>query len=275
MKDVIIQGDTLETLRTLESDSVDMGVTSPPYNKRNVGGGIFRAIEYDKVSDNLPEDVYQQNQIDVLNELYRIIIPGGSFFYNHKVRHLKGIATFPLEWLMKADWHIRQEIIWVRTTCTEWGGYRFHPKDERIYWLYKPVDNNVIGTRIESKHAVCSSVWGMMPDLDNPHPAPFPVLLPLRCILSIMDGKKGLVIDPYLGSGSTAIASKLLGCCYVGIEISENYIEHARKRISEYKSYKYILDDELKTHIIKNSYKDRQKKKKKANIDVFFDEERR
>ena len=83
----IILGDVLEVLKTLEDNSVDMGVTSPPYNKKkNKKGVLVKDINYTDIEDHLPEDQYQQEQVDILNELYRVIKPGGSFFYNHKIR---------------------------------------------------------------------------------------------------------------------------------------------------------------------------------------------
>ena len=81
----IINGDTLEELKKLPSNFVDMGITSPPYNKgEKQKGWLVKNIEYDNVSDKKEENQYQKEQIEVLNEIYRIIKPGGSFFYNHK-----------------------------------------------------------------------------------------------------------------------------------------------------------------------------------------------
>ena len=72
-------GDVLEVLRTLEDNSVDMGVTSPPYNKKkNKKGGLVKDIKYTDIEDHLPEDQYQEEQIEILNELYRVIKPGGT-----------------------------------------------------------------------------------------------------------------------------------------------------------------------------------------------------
>ena len=78
----IFEGDVLDVLRKLDSDSIDLGITSPPYNKGRKGSKIVPAVIYDKFDDDLPEEIYQQQQIEVLNELYRVIKPGGSFFYN-------------------------------------------------------------------------------------------------------------------------------------------------------------------------------------------------
>ena len=79
--DRVICGDALDILRKIPDNSIDMGVTSPPYNKReNKKGWLVNKVVYKGATDNLPEEEYQRLQIDVLNELYRVIKPGGSFF---------------------------------------------------------------------------------------------------------------------------------------------------------------------------------------------------
>ena len=65
----LILGDTLEVLKNIDSEYFDLGITSPPYNKKNVQGKIIKKVEYDLYDDNLPEELYQQNQIDVLINL--------------------------------------------------------------------------------------------------------------------------------------------------------------------------------------------------------------
>ena len=81
----LLLGDTLKMLQKIDSDYFDLGITSPPYNKKNNQGEIIKKVEYDNYNDNQPEEIYQQHQIEVLNEIYRTIKPGGSFFYNHKL----------------------------------------------------------------------------------------------------------------------------------------------------------------------------------------------
>jgi modification methylase len=56
----ILKGDVLEVLKTLDDNSIDLGVTSPPYNKGLKGGPIVKKVQYDAFEDNLPEDEYQQ-----------------------------------------------------------------------------------------------------------------------------------------------------------------------------------------------------------------------
>ena len=59
----IIKGDVLDVLKTLEPNSIDLGITSPPYNKGKKGGPIVKSVVYDKFDDNLPEEIYQEQQI--------------------------------------------------------------------------------------------------------------------------------------------------------------------------------------------------------------------
>lgn len=258
----IIRGDTLNVLKQLPDNFVDIGITSPPYNKgENKKGWLVDNVIYDTVSDRQPEDVYQRQQIDVLNELYRIIKPGGSFFYNHKIRWEKGDMIHPMDWLRKTMWTIRQEIIWDRMIAGNIRGWRFWQVDERIYWLYKPKDNYKIGTELNPKHAMLTSIWRIAPERNNPHPAPFPLALPIRIIYSILDGKKGIVIDPYCGSGTTLVAAKILNCDYIGIEISRNYISFAEKRLEHFYDELEIAQKEINKHTLKNISKNRNKRK--------------
>ena len=83
-------GDVVELLKTFDNDVVDLTITSPPYNKLGKGGQVVPKIEYDSFDDNLPEDVYQKQQIEVLNEIYRITKPGVSIFYNNMFRWFNG-----------------------------------------------------------------------------------------------------------------------------------------------------------------------------------------
>ena len=230
---VLVQGNTLKKLKELESDSIDLGITSPPYNKCNNNGWLVKKVKYESHADNMNEDDYQEDQIQVLNELYRVIKPGGSFFYNHKLRWAKGELLHPFNWLNKTSWTIKQEIIWNRKITGNVRGWRFWGIDERIYWLYKPIGTNKIGKELKSKHALLSSIWEIRPENNNPHPAPFPIDIPARIIYSIMDDEDGIVIDPYSGSGTTLVAAKLLGKKYVGIELSKEYIKMATQRINK------------------------------------------
>jgi modification methylase len=254
--DEIVQGETLKILRTLGSDSFDVGVTSPPYNKQEKNNGwLVKNVQYDTYKDTETEEKYQKNQVEVLDEIFRVTKEGGSFFYNHKTRWDRGHMIHPMEWLRKTKWTVRQEIIWDRMIAANIRGWRFWQTDERIYWLYKPIATQKIGREIPSRHALLTSVWRFPPERDNPHPAPFPIVLPLRCIYSILDEKRGAaVLDPYMGSGSTAVAAKLLGQNYFGIDISKEYVGLAKKRLSNIKRYADVLNEEIGRHVVKKNF---------------------
>ena len=218
-------GDSIELSKELEDNSIDCTVTSPPYNKCGVGGGLFRKIEYAAFDDPIPEDKYQDHQIELLNLLFDKTKPVGSFFYNHKVRYFKGNAISPWQWLTRTKWHIREEIVWNRGSGPEISGYRFIQIDERVYWLCKGEKH----PRLPRRSANYGTEWKFGHEMSNPHPAPYPIKLPLRCIQGIMQ-EKGVILDPYSGSGTTGLAAKLLGHDYIGFDLSDEYHDMARKR---------------------------------------------
>ncbi|MEO0021465.1 MAG: site-specific DNA-methyltransferase [candidate division WOR-3 bacterium] len=257
----IICGDALTVLRELPDNIVDIGITSPPYNKgENKKGWLVPAVRYVGASDRLPESLYQEQQIDVLNEIYRITKPGGSFFYNHKVRWEKGILLHPMDWLRKTKWIIRQEIIWDRMIAANIRGWRFWQVEERIYWLFKPKGRNLIGDELRPEHARLTSIWRFPPEQNNPHPAPFPIALPVRVIISILNDSKGLVLDPYCGSGTTLVVAKILGHSFIGIDISEEYTRLTEQRLSNYLKEVPLVNEEIAKHKVTKTFKERKAK---------------
>ena len=256
----LIVGDALQVLKTLPSDFVDVTVTSPPYNKgERDKGWLVDKVVYDTAVDRKAEAEYQAEQIAVLNELYRVTKPGGSLFYNHKIRWVRGQLIHPYEWVSKTRWVLRQEIIWHRKIAANLRGWRFWQVDERIYWLYKPrYEGDVIGEELNSRHALLTSVWQIRPGQDKRHPNPFPIELPTRCIYSVLDGRRGVVLDPYCGIGTTLVAAKLLNCDYLGIDISEIYITIAQKRLENCEVERNAVLKELELHSVRKTFRERK-----------------
>jgi len=260
--DRIIQGDALTILRTLPDEIVDVGVTSPPYNKgENKRGWLVRDVKYAHATDKLPEDLYQENQVAVLNEIYRVTKPGGAFFYNHKIRWERGALLHPMDWLRRTRWIVKQEIIWDRMIAANIRGWRFWQVEERIYWLYKPKGRNLIGDELKPRHALLSSIWRFPPEQKNPHPAPFPIALPVRAIYSIMDERRdGVVIDPYCGSGTTLVAARLLGHNFIGIELAPEYVQYAETRLRDYKAELRYANEEIAKHVVTKTFRERKER---------------
>ena len=259
----LILGNTRTSLEKIDTASINLTITSPPYNKqgKNRKGRLVKDVGYDKYKDALPESSYQKNQIAVLDELHRTTVSGGSLFYNHKVRWDKGVMIHPMDWLRKTKWVIRQEIVWDRIIAGNIRGWRFWQIEERIYWLYKPIGNNIIGRELESKSAKLSSVWRAQPESGqkNKHPAPFPLWLPTRIIISLLSEETECVIlDPYSGSGTTAVASKLLGHKYIGIDISESYIKMSSERLDNAMREIHSISEELALHKVDKTFNERK-----------------
>ena len=235
--DRIYNVDVLEGLKSLPDNSIDLIVTSPPYNKgywsknRNMKSGFFRTksrrIDYGVFDDCMPPEEYEQWQRDVLSECCRVIKPTGSIFYNHKPMYRDIVEVNPT---YIYDYPLKQTIIWNRnsTAMLSTTAY-FYTFYEYLFWLKKDYGARPYFNR---KSAVFqSSVWKITPAKNNNHPAPFPIELPENCILACT--KEGdVVLDPFMGSGTTALAAKKHGRHYLGFELNPDYIEEANKRLS-------------------------------------------
>jgi modification methylase len=105
-----------------------------------------------------------------------------------------------------------------------------------------------------------TSVWEIPPERDQRHPNPFPIELPTRCIFSVLDGRKGVVLDPYCGIGTTLVAAKLLGCDYLGIDISETYVAIACERLQNAEVERARVAAELSLHVVRKTFKERKER---------------
>ena len=88
------------------------------------------------------------------------------------------------------------------------------------------------GFRLAPRANAYGSVWNIKQEHNNPHPAPFPVELALRCVRSVGEG---VVLDPFIGSGTTAIAAEMAGVPWLGIEKSPQYMRMANDRIDAHR----------------------------------------
>ena len=227
----------LETMSKIDDNFVDLIVTSPPYNKgywssnRNVNNGFktkSRRIEYDNFNDNLKPEEYIKIQKKIIEECLRILKPTGSLFYNHQPIQKLHQEINPL---YIYDFPLKQTIIWNRKNTPKIDKSYFFPIIEYIYWIQKTKTSRVKFNRKKSLFNKC--IWDISPDVRNKFPAPFPIEIPLNCILSCTN-KNDIVYDPFIGSGTTALACVLTKRNYIGSEISKKYFEIVNKRI-EYK----------------------------------------
>ena len=227
LKNKIINDDVHKTLLNIPDDSVDLIITSPPYNLGNDHHtGNKRHMAY---SDNLPENIYQEQQIDVLNECYRILRHDGSMFYNHKNRIRKGEQITPYQWLLKTQFIIKQELVWFNRS-QNFDKIRFYPMTERIYWLTKSPKTKLFNA-INHHDVFDTKDWPTV-GTKGKHTRAFPVEMPRDIIKCFSDAE--LIFDPYMGSGTVAVAALMEGRNYFGIEINPEFIDIANNRINQY-----------------------------------------
>ncbi len=231
-KDKIIRGDCLEIMKEMPDNSIDIVITSPPYNLKNSTGnglkngsggkwanaGLIKG--YAGYNDNMPHDKYVEWQRACLSEMYRLIKNDGAIFYNHKWRVQGGLLQDRHD--IVKDFPVRQIIIWKRKGGINFNPGYFLPTYEVIYLIPKPK------FKLAPKANAYGDVWEFKQEMKNPHPAPFPVALIERIIYST---EAQIILDPFMGSGTTAVAAIRHKRNYIGIDLSEEYCKMAEKRI--------------------------------------------
>ena len=138
--------DCMEGMKRFPNGSVDLIITSPPYNlgsRHHTGSKTFKP--YNTYTDNMPEPEYQEWQVDFLKECFRVLTDDGSMFYNHKNRIRDGVQITPYEWLLKSPFVIKQELVWFNRS-QNFDKCRFYPMTERVYWLTKSPNTKLINT---------------------------------------------------------------------------------------------------------------------------------
>jgi modification methylase len=225
-------GDCIELMGKMPTGSIDLIVTSPPYNLRNSTGngmkdsrgGKWENAElvkgYETHDDDMPHEEYVRWQRECLAAMMRVLREDGAIFYNHKWRVQGGVMQDRHK--IVEDFPVRQIIIWKRSGGINFNPGYFLPTYEVIYLICKR------DFKLAPKANAQGDVWQIPQESNNPHPAPFPVELAQRCIQSTT---AKTVLDPFMGSGTTAIAAEVCERDWIGLEISKDYCKSARERI--------------------------------------------
>lgn len=238
-----------EQMRHLPDSSVHLMVTSPPYN-------VGKAYDAD-----LTLDEYRAFLRRVMQEVYRVLVPGGRACVN--VANLGRRPYLPLHAFLIADmlelgFLMRGEIIWDKgssaSPSTAWGSWcsPSNPtlRDTHEYILVfckqtfrraQPHDRQSTISRDEFLEFT-KSVWKFPaePASKVGHPAPFPIELPYR-LIQLYTFSNEVVLDPFMGSGTTALASLKAGRFYVGYEIDPEFVALAEKRIEAFRAQKPLF----------------------------------
>ncbi len=227
-----------EDMSIIPDNSLHLMITSPPYNVSK---------EYDK---NLSLDEYLNLLKNAFTETYRVLVNGGRVCIN--VANLGRKPYIPLsdyisKIMIDIGFNMRGEIIWNKASSaspsTAWGSWlsAANPilRDIHEYILIfskgdynrerKDKENTITKEKFME---YTKSIWTMNAESAKKigHPAPFPEELPYR-LIQLYSFKNDIILDPFMGSGTTAVAALKSERYYVGFDISEEYIRIANKRI--------------------------------------------
>ena len=230
-----------EQMEELPDNSVHLMVTSPPYNVGKL---------YDK---NLSLSEYREFLSRVFNEVHRVLVPGGRICFNVANLGRKPylpLDAFIIEDLIKIGFLMRGEVIWDKgataSSSVAWGTFMSakNPvlRDSHEYILMFSKDTFTRGIKEKMKSTMTKeefieytkSVWSFSAESATKigHPAPFPIELPLRCI-KLFTFEDEVILDPFIGSGTTAVAALLSNRHFVGYDNDGEYVKLANRRITE------------------------------------------
>ena len=239
---------TSEKMTEIPDNSVHLMITSPPYNVTK---------EYD---NNLSLQEYLQLLKNVFSETYRVLVNGGRACIN--VANLGRKPYIPLsdyisKIMIEIGYNMRGEIIWNKAASsspsTAWGSWQSasNPilRDIHEYILvFSKGDYTRKGT--EKQNTITrdqfmewtKSIWTMNAESAKRigHPAPFPIELPYR-LIQLYSFKNDIILDPFMGSGTTAIASLKSDRKYIGYDTSQVYVNLANNRTIPHKN-KFIFE---------------------------------
>lgn len=250
----IIRGDCQRALRRMEADSVDVIITSPPYN---IG------LSYRSYPDRKEEDEYLDWMLDVAHGLRRVLRADGSFFLNISGSSAQPWLPFELAVRLRDVFVLQNHISWVKSISVgedSFGHFKpmnsqrfLHRGHEHLFHFtlsgdvkldrlsagvpYK--DKSNIARRGHEQDRRCRGDAWFIPyetvrdrKQKFDHPGTFPVALPEQCLL-LHGQEEAQVLDPFMGTGTTLLAAQRLGCFGVGIEIDPEYVAIARQRLKE------------------------------------------
>jgi site-specific DNA-methyltransferase (adenine-specific) len=258
-------GDCLDVLSQLAEQSIDVIVTSPPYNL---------GIRYRSYDDTMPRREYLEWTGQWIRAVARVLRPEGSLFLNVGAKPTDPWTAIDVAQAVRPHLRLQNTIHWIKSIAIEksLAGARANLEDDLAVGHYKPInsrrfvhdshefvfhftasgdtpiDRQAIGVRYQDQSNVgrwrtagsgvrCRGNTWFIPyetiqsrEKDRPHPATFPPKLPEMCLRLHGLGRVQVVADPFLGLGSTAVACAELGLSFVGIEMDEDYLNQAAAR---------------------------------------------
>jgi site-specific DNA-methyltransferase (adenine-specific) len=240
-----------ELIPKLPDNSIDLVITSPPYNV-DLGQNKYKKDAYDVYKDNKEHWEFIAWLKDVFGNLKPKMVKGGRICINigdgknGSVPTHSDITQFMCKEL---GYLIKTTIVWDKSQTgnrTAWGSWcspanPSFPTPFEYVLVFCNEQQNKDGKReditISSEEFVADSLalWKFTGETQMKkfgHPAMFPVKLPYK-LIQMLSYIGDVVLDPFTGIGSTCVAAELLKRRWIGFELSENYVEEARKRLRQ------------------------------------------
>ena len=242
--DITVYDDDILTIDSIKKNSIDLIVTSPPYDVD---------LKYETYKDNIPYEQYLEFAEKWLTKCYDFAKDEGRFCLNMPLDKNKGgqqsVCADITTIAKKVGWKYHATIIWNEQNIsrrTAWGSWLSASAPfviapvEVIVVLYKKRWKKTDGSKIsditrDEFIEWTNGVWNFNGESKNKigHPSPYPIELPKRCI-KLFSFVGDTVLDPFLGSGTTLVACLLNNRKGIGVDIDKNYCELAVKRLKEY-----------------------------------------
>lgn len=228
--------DCLEYLKTLPDNSVDLVVTDPPYNvsqKTNIKYGDLNIVK------NFGEWDFGFDPEPILAELKRVLKPNGQIFIFCSTEQIPQYMA-----IFKQSWFFRNLLVWYKTNpAPRLSKTNFVFANEYILYAIndpktKPgqVTFNFLGHKEMHNTLITSALQGKERLRDENHKAVHPTQKPLsilKKLIEIASNKGDVVLDPFMGVGSTAVACKQTGRNFVGCELDKKYCKKANWRLKQ------------------------------------------
>lgn len=250
----LICGDCLTALPALSAETVDLVVTSPPYNL---------GLPYRDYADRRSEEDYLGWLLRVAREVRRVMKGDASFFLNISGSSSAPWLPFELIVRLRPLFTLQNHITWIKSIATKddavghfkpVGGQRFlHHNHEHIFHLTLSgdvkLDRLAIGVPFKDKSNIArrghlkdlrcrGNTWFIPYDTVQSkaakfhHPGTFPLALPRWCI-RLHGRSNAVVLDPFMGTGTTLVAAELEGASGIGIDIDASYVNVAHRRLAQ------------------------------------------
>lgn len=235
----LLNGDCLEQLKSIPDRSVDMVLTSPPYNMNlRIRNGqycsrqIVKEIstKYQNYDDNLPMEEYFKFNKRVIDELLRV---SDLVFYN--VQFLTGNKPALFRLIGEYADKIKEFIIWDKVNAQPAIGTGvLNSRFEVVLVFQNSAPESRKFETAQFNRGTLENLWQIKrgKKINANHGAVFPLELAKKVIENFSSPGQ-VVLDPFMGTGTTGVAAAQSGCDFIGIELDPDYFEDAKKRISE------------------------------------------